>query len=161
MAEETKQQQQRRLLDLAGEAKLRVSSVLNGDGKQFGKKFLLDDREDTCWNSDQGSPQFVELKLDAPAQVTQLAIMFQGGFAGKNCVLEGKVDGSNEYTELGRFYPDDVNHEQVFEGVNQENKKVHMLRLVFPESTDFFGRITIYTLKIYVAAEKKKEEEDQ
>ena len=33
----------------------RVSSTLNRDTKQFGKKHLFDDREDTCWNSDQVS----------------------------------------------------------------------------------------------------------
>ena len=31
----------------------RVSSVLNRDVTQYGKKFLFDKREDTCWNSDQ------------------------------------------------------------------------------------------------------------
>ena len=31
----------------------RVSSTLNRDTKQFGKKFLFDGREETCWNSDQ------------------------------------------------------------------------------------------------------------
>ena len=31
----------------------RVSSVLNRDVKQFGKKFMFDGEEDTCWNSDQ------------------------------------------------------------------------------------------------------------
>lgn len=32
-----------------------VSSVLNRDVKQFGKKFLFDNNDDTCWNSDQVS----------------------------------------------------------------------------------------------------------
>uniref|UniRef100_A0A8C6PJV0 Nuclear receptor 2C2-associated protein n=1 Tax=Nothobranchius furzeri TaxID=105023 RepID=A0A8C6PJV0_NOTFU len=31
----------------------RVSSVLNRDVKQFGKKFMFDNNEETCWNSDQ------------------------------------------------------------------------------------------------------------
>ena len=31
----------------------RVSSVLNRDVKQFGKKYLFDGEEETCWNSDQ------------------------------------------------------------------------------------------------------------
>ena len=31
----------------------RVSSVLNRDVKQFGKKYMFDDNEETCWNSDQ------------------------------------------------------------------------------------------------------------
>lgn len=30
-----------------------MSSVLNRDTKQFGKKFMFDDDEETCWNSDQ------------------------------------------------------------------------------------------------------------
>ena len=30
-----------------------MSSTLNRDTKQFGKKFLFDGREETCWNSDQ------------------------------------------------------------------------------------------------------------
>ena len=31
----------------------RVSSTLNRDTKQFGKKYLFDGRNETCWNSDQ------------------------------------------------------------------------------------------------------------
>uniref|UniRef100_A0A8C1VH41 Nuclear receptor 2C2-associated protein n=1 Tax=Cyprinus carpio TaxID=7962 RepID=A0A8C1VH41_CYPCA len=31
----------------------RVSSVLNRDVRQFGKKFMFDSNEETCWNSDQ------------------------------------------------------------------------------------------------------------
>ena len=31
----------------------RVSSVLNRDVKQFGKKYMFDNEEETCWNSDQ------------------------------------------------------------------------------------------------------------
>ena len=29
--------------------------MLNRDVKQFGKKFLFDGQDDTCWNSDQVS----------------------------------------------------------------------------------------------------------
>ncbi|MGH0192208.1 UNVERIFIED_CONTAM: hypothetical protein FKN15_005316 [Acipenser sinensis] len=40
-----------------------VSSVLNRDVKQFGKKHMFDSNEETCWNSDQASvkllPQLV------------------------------------------------------------------------------------------------------
>jgi hypothetical protein len=31
----------------------RVSSVLNRDVKQFGKKCMFDEDVETCWNSDQ------------------------------------------------------------------------------------------------------------
>ena len=58
---------------------IEVSSTLNRDTKQFGKKFLFDGREETCWNSDQvaiefvfsivncdlqGSPQWVSLEFE-------------------------------------------------------------------------------------------------
>ena len=32
---------------------LRVSSVLNRDVKEYGKKFMFDGNDETCWNSDQ------------------------------------------------------------------------------------------------------------
>ena len=35
------------------EIKYKVSSVLDQNTKQFGKSFLFDDNEETCWNSDQ------------------------------------------------------------------------------------------------------------
>ena len=33
--------------------KISVSSVLDRNAKEYGKQFLYDGREDTCWNSDQ------------------------------------------------------------------------------------------------------------
>lgn len=36
-----------------GTCPCRVSSVLNRDVKQFGKKHMFDRNEETCWNSDQ------------------------------------------------------------------------------------------------------------
>lgn len=41
----------------------KVSSVLNRNVKEFGKHFLFDGREDTCWNSDQGTPQLIQVYI--------------------------------------------------------------------------------------------------
>ena len=41
--------------------RVKVSSVLNRNVKEFGKQFLFDGREDTCWNSDQGTPQLIQV----------------------------------------------------------------------------------------------------
>ena len=76
---------------------MKVSSTLNRDTKQFGKKFLFDGREETCWNSDQvgmtferfldhllmqtclqGSPQWVSLEFEHPVTVSALCLQFQG-----------------------------------------------------------------------------------
>jgi len=62
---------------------LRVSSVLNKDAKQFGRQNMIDGNEETCWNSDQGSPQFVQIRFECPTKVDLLKIMFQGGFSAK------------------------------------------------------------------------------
>ena len=40
---------------------VKVSSTLNRDTKQFGKKFLFDGREETCWNSDQVEIDILDL----------------------------------------------------------------------------------------------------
>ena len=47
--------------------KISVSSVLDRNGKEYGKQFLLDGEEDTCWNSDQ-------VIRETPAKVDQCAI---------------------------------------------------------------------------------------
>ena len=46
--------------------KISVSSVLDRNGKEYGKQFLLDGEEDTCWNSDQ--------VRETPSKVSQRAI---------------------------------------------------------------------------------------
>lgn len=43
---------------------------------------MFDGREDTCWNSEQGSPQFILLDFTRRVRVTGIKFAFQGGFAG-------------------------------------------------------------------------------
>uniref|UniRef100_T1IWQ7 F5/8 type C domain-containing protein n=1 Tax=Strigamia maritima TaxID=126957 RepID=T1IWQ7_STRMM len=92
---------------------LAVSSVLNKDVKQFGKKYIFDNRDDTCWNSDQGSPQWILIEFPSAVEIREIHIQFQGGFSGKDCWLEGKF----EVTPVSLKY----------------------LKLIFNSSTDFFG----------------------
>lgn len=43
------------MMDLtAAPTTIRVSSTLNRDARQWGKKHLIDGSDETCWNSDQG-----------------------------------------------------------------------------------------------------------
>lgn len=123
-------------------SRIRVSSVLNRDTKQFGKKYLLDGEDDTCWNSDQGSPQWIAVDFDEPETVTEIKIRFQGGFAGRECWTES-LDTSEKLLE---FYPDDVNSLQSF--TLDKPQTVKSIKVVFNNSTDFFGRITIYQFDI-------------
>uniref|UniRef100_U3K0R4 Nuclear receptor 2C2 associated protein n=1 Tax=Ficedula albicollis TaxID=59894 RepID=U3K0R4_FICAL len=86
----------------------RVSSVLNRDVKQFGKQHLFDGSEETCWNSDQGTSQWVTLDFPRPVKVSQLHIQFQGGFSSQLCTLEGCRAGE-ELVKISELYPQD-NH---------------------------------------------------
>lgn len=54
-------------------------------------------------------------------------------------------DTSN-WQEITRIYPEDVNRAQVFDLAVEES--VRGIKLVFEESSDFFGRITVYDLVI-------------
>ncbi|XP_071512029.1 nuclear receptor 2C2-associated protein-like [Diadema antillarum] len=127
----------------------RVSSVLNRDVKQFGKKFLFDNNEETCWNSDQGKPQWVYVEFQEPSHLKELHLQFQGGFASKTCWVEGSLQG-DDASKVMDFYPKDDNTLQIFHF--PDGTRASSVKIVFAESTDFFGRITLYKLDILGSA---------
>ena len=138
----------------------RVSSTLNRDTKQFGKKYLFDGQNETCWNSDQvnnnrvicskfnslwfkGSPQWVSLEFEQQVSVSAFSLQFQGGFVGKECEVE--TEGSNRILE---FFPEDSNKFQTFH-LKERVDRLKKIRFAFNSSSDFYGRITIYKLELY------------
>ncbi|XP_078495586.1 nuclear receptor 2C2-associated protein-like isoform X1 [Ciona intestinalis] len=131
---------------------VRVSSVLNRDVKQYGKKYLFDNNEDTCWNSDQGDLQWIKIKLERSCQVElnlKLSVQFQGGFSSKHCHLELIYGGNIAAT--ANCYPEDVNSMQTFNlklSANSDLKLYDEVKINFKETTDFFGRVTIYCLDL-------------
>ncbi|CAL8268699.1 unnamed protein product [Arctogadus glacialis] len=144
------------------ETQSRVSSTLNRDAKQFGKKYMFDSNEETCWNSDQGENQWVALEFPKNVKMSELKVQFQGGFSGRTCRLEGCV-GGGEFTALSQFYPEDNNSLQIsfvllfrichndhmeYSFPIQEVPAVSRLKIVFEDSSDFFGRIVVYSLDI-------------
>lgn len=122
----------------------RVSSVLNRNSRQFGKKHLFDQNEETCWNSDQGPSQWVTLQFPQRVQVTQLQVQFQGGFSSRHSRLEGS-QGEETLSKIAEFYPQDTNALQTFSIPAVE---VDRLKLTFEDTTDFFGRVVIYHLRV-------------
>ncbi|NXH11678.1 NR2CA protein, partial [Bucco capensis] len=123
----------------------RVSSVLNRDGKQFGKQHLFDGSEETCWNSDQGICQWVTLDFPGTVKVSQLQLQFQGGFSSRLCTLEGCRRGE-ELVKISELYPEDINAMQI--SFQVEETVLDKLKLTFGNSTDFFGRIVLYHLGV-------------
>jgi hypothetical protein len=122
----------------------------------------------------QGIPQHIQVTFESPATVNSISLTFQGGFVGKKCALYGRrqvrddtlkdiatgVHSANadaSWSLLERIYPEDVNRKQTFtlssaivttsEGP-QDIRGYDQLKIVFEESTDFFGRIVVYALSI-------------
>ena len=105
----------------------------------------------------QGLPQFIQLGFDENVIPTRLSITFQGGFVGTRCkvLVTTKDKDKSDWQLLTTVYPEDVNRPQVFDlkpanpDILEDVKKgVSTFKLLFEESSDFFGRITIYDLKV-------------
>lgn len=137
---------------ISSATKIKVSSTLD---KSVGKKHLTDGSPETCWTSQQGLPQYIQLAFPSPVIPQRAAITFQGGFAGMRCSVEIPVGGDTDkgtWQTFCRIFPEDVNRKQTFDLIPASSdviqKGVDSLRLVFEESSDFFGRITVYDLQI-------------
>ncbi|XP_077290965.1 nuclear receptor 2C2-associated protein [Arctopsyche grandis] len=123
----------------------RVSSVLNRDATQYGKILMFDGKEDTCWCSENESPQWVALQWKSPRTISAYNIQFQGGFVGHDCeIILVRDDGSKA---IEPFYPEDNNSVQKFQLKAPCNTK--QVTVKFNSSTDFFGRIIIYKFELY------------
>jgi hypothetical protein len=80
-------------------------------------------------------------------RISRIEIQFQGGFAGKMCTATGWQASNRHDKTMSAFYPVDSNAVQVFavfDGI-----EVDRLQIVFTDSTDFYGRITVYHLAVY------------
>ncbi|KAI1316476.1 Nuclear receptor 2C2-associated protein [Mortierella claussenii] len=128
---------------LNADCRIKVSSVLNRETTLYGKQFLTDDSEETCWNSEAGTPQFIIIDFGRKVDIDTIQLMFQGGFVGKTCQLLAWTD-NNEFIEMMHFYPEDINPLQI----KNQRQTTSRIKIIFGSSTDFFGRITVYKLDI-------------
>eukprot|EP01041_Mallomonas_annulata_P011351 gene11351-23758_t len=136
----------KQLLTGIGLQKCKVSSVLNKLA-EFAGSNMFDYERDSCWNSDQGTPQFVLIDFNRIVNMSEIRIAFQGGFVGQRSIIEGGITLEN-LTYIDEIHPLDDNSLQTFNFPSQTNPPIQCryFRLTFPESTDFYGRITIYKL---------------
>ncbi|KAK7439350.1 hypothetical protein VKT23_017575 [Stygiomarasmius scandens] len=137
----------------------RVSSTLD---KSVGKKYLVDGNPETCWTSQQGLPQWISLTFPSPIAPTCISLTFQGGFVGRRCAIhykplkppqsepESQTTEKDSWALLTNIYPEDVNRKQTFSlsSASDEHPQTTQLKLTFEESSDFFGRITVYDLSL-------------
>jgi hypothetical protein len=95
----------------------------------------------------QGKPQFIVLKFSQAVSATAIQLTFQGGFVGSVMQVQSLAVGASEFQQAGQFTPLDNSNKQTFvlesPAINTDS-----LRIVFEESSDPFGRVTVYTLDI-------------
>ncbi|KAI0094405.1 galactose-binding domain-like protein [Irpex rosettiformis] len=136
---------------LSQETKIKVSSTLD---KSVGKKHLTDGSPESCWTSQQGTPQFIQLSFDTAIIPKRIMLTFQGGFVGRICSIDIQRSGNEEHSKAKwerwtQVFPEDINRKQTFELPGETVAQgVLGLKLIFEESSDFFGRITVYDLQL-------------
>eukprot|EP00041_Stephanoeca_diplocostata_P019215 m.409270 g.409270 ORF g.409270 m.409270 type:complete len:86 (-) comp21244_c1_seq6:2209-2466(-) len=78
-----------------------------------------------------------------------IRLMFQGGFAGKTCSVLVATVGVDDFIHTGSLYPEDISTLQEFDiSCSTGDAPVEQLRIQFDESTDFYGRVTVYHFDI-------------
>ena len=111
----------------------------------------------------QGTPQYIQLSFPAPAIPRRVELTFQGGFVGTKCSVKALRSSSGnpgqKWEEMMRIYPEDVNRKQVFDltSFDASEWQVDGLRFVFEESSDFFGRVTVYDLQLFGVAASQRQ----
>ena len=96
----------------------------------------------------KGLPQNILLDFPSAVSVNSIVFQFQGGFVGKKCIVVGStVDAPNDYSiDIDTFYPEDINPTQTFNF--EATQPLKRVKIIFEESTDFYGRITVYKLDV-------------
>lgn len=131
---------------------LSVSSVCESDEEQFGGHHMLSPADDGfCWNSDKGSPQSMSIYFQQAAIVRSAHITFQGGYVGQDITI--KVKRANQQSEWltlrERIFVDDTNEEQCINiQSSDDSSPITAFQLLFMDSTDMFGRISVYHLRV-------------
>lgn len=121
----------------------------------------LDKKSDAAWKSapsEERNPlAYYEIYFQQPVNVRELRIQFQGGFVGTECTVFKKNHniGDSEGGKWEEFEdlfvdPVETNEVQVFPAEEAESEEFFSaLRIEFERSTDFYGRIVIYSFEVW------------
>lgn len=139
--------------------KHRVSSTLNRSS-DYASKHMFDGTDDTCWNSDQGTPQYVLIEFPTRVQVSRVGLMFQGGFVGQDATIQvGDALTEGAMVTIATLETiEDSNRMQFFDlikfpcadsAASPVKTAGCYVKITFPTSTDFYGRVTLYMLEVW------------
>lgn len=134
--------------------KVKVTSVLDNNAKQFGGSFLMDGKDETCWCSGQGKSQAIVIEFKQPVkEISEIEIMVQGGFAPKSIDLyyyteDPTINKEAEMKQLEVIEVNDTSEPQSFKINKLVDEGIFAVKFYMTKFTDFFGRVSFYTLKI-------------
>jgi len=101
---------------------------------------MLDGKDDTCWNSAQAPQQHIIVKFKKPVDLSEVHIMFQGGFVGtpvqfhvQHAVKGGDDSKDAEESEDSTRKKSKVPFElkETYEPTDSNNKQVKMFSIVW------------------------------
>jgi hypothetical protein len=87
------------------------------------------------------------LDLERPVKIETVSFTFQGGFVGTECQVFF-YNSEKGWVQVQTWYPQDVNSKQVFSTQSIDQMQTSRLKLLFNQSSDFYGRITVYSLDV-------------
>jgi len=135
---------------------IRASSVLQRNMKLYGPMNALDtDNSSSCWNSegsvdscsDNSSWFLVDFKR--PVQPSEIRIQFQAGFCAASCSIYYNLNSTDEW----KILDDTIEWEDIYQmqsySLPTTDCAITALKLVFSDTTDFYGRITVYRLEVW------------
>ena len=122
-----------------------------GDQASFRKQHIIDGKDDTCWNSDEGKQQFVVFRFASPVNISRVDLTFQGGFAPKSLNIAVGISHPQDpskmlFKPIADYQVVDTNSEQTFAVQAQH---VIALKVSCTEFYDFYGRIIMYHARVY------------
>lgn len=151
----------------------KASSTWKHDTRKFGPQNALNSESDAAWKSapsEESDPlAYYEVYFNRPVSVHEIRLQCQGGFVGMDCIVytkqqqkiaDGSAQQNNDEVEWEEFEdlfvdPIDSNETQIFpvEMDSDENESNHdactALRIEFGRSTDFYGRIVVYSFEVW------------
>ena len=145
----------------------RASSTWKHDTRKFGPQNALDTSSDAAWksapsSSDNDSLAYYEIYFNRPVIVHEMRIQFQGGFVGMDCIVykqkKKEQQNNKDWDEFEEMYIDPIDTtdvqtfpvDDIMESDDDDTDCCcSALRIEFGRSTDFYGRIVIYSLEVW------------
>jgi hypothetical protein len=123
----------------------RSSSVLHRNVTLYGPNNALDiANPSSCWNSDTSNQHHTyQIQFHRNVQVHQIKFTCQGGFVPQKVCVNDQLLELIDTNQVQDFY--------------LTTTPCHTLTLTLQDSTDFYGRITIYNIEVWGWEEDEKE----